>query len=212
MLMERCGHCRTLKGILEFPPSRKTNRGQWCRACYRERMRGVLGLEASEREVECQWCGHAFDTTYAKALYCSKPCKDRAKARTRQAGIDAAKPDRRCLWCGIELPRTMRSDARFCSVTCNDRAHSQTRNYRRRMGKDAPRKPRKEPLLNFAEIAERDRWRCGICGGAVSRDRTWPDVLAASLDHILPVSREGTNDPENVRLSHLRCNASRRAG
>jgi hypothetical protein len=78
------------------------------------------------------------------------------------------------------------------------------------MGKDAPRKPRLEPLVNFAQIAKRDGWKCGICGGAVSKEKKHPNPLAASLDHILPVSMEGTNDPENLRLAHLRCNASRR--
>jgi 5-methylcytosine-specific restriction endonuclease McrA len=103
----------------------------------------------------------------------------------------------------------MRSDAKFCSAGCNDKAHRTTRNYRRRMGEDAPVKPRKEPLVNFAAIAERDRWRCHLCGGRVSRSRQHPDPLCASLDHVVPVSRGGTNDPSNLRLAHLRCNCAK---
>jgi 5-methylcytosine-specific restriction endonuclease McrA len=61
-----------------------------------------------------------------------------------------------------------------------------------------------------AYICERDRWLCGICKKAVSRERQHPDPLCASLDHIIPVSKGGTSDPANLRLTHLRCNLVRR--
>src|SRR5262245_25473875 len=197
----RCSHCQEVKPLAEFPPSKVRNSAQWCRRCLREDKRRSLGLKAHDRREKCRFCGREFEATAAKARFCSTECKDNARNRARQEAIDAAKPDRRCPWCGVELPRTMRSDAVYCSATCNMRAHRTTRNYRRRMGKDAPLKPRHEPLIAFAEIAERDRWRCGICGGAIAKDKTWPDTMAASLDHILPVSQEGTNEPENLRLA-----------
>lgn len=208
--MGRCSRCQEVKPLAEFPPSKVWNSAQWCRRCLRESKRETLGLAASEHQVVCRWCGRSFESSYAKAEFCSRRCKDEARNRARQEAINAAKPDRRCVWCGVEMPRTMRSDARFCSAGCNSHAHHQTRNYRRRLGKDAPVKPRKDPLVSFIEIAERDGWRCGICGGAVSRSKVWPNPLAASLDHIVRVSEKGTNDPENLRLAHYRCNSSRR--
>jgi 5-methylcytosine-specific restriction endonuclease McrA len=59
------------------------------------------------------------------------------------------------------------------------------------------------------EVFERDRWRCGICGGKVSPARAWPDPLSASLDHVVPLSQGGAHTKANVRLAHLRCNISR---
>lgn len=60
------------------------------------------------------------------------------------------------------------------------------------------------------EIAERDKWRCGICGGTVPQDAVWPDPLSASLDHVVPLTEPGaTHDPANVRLAHLACNTAR---
>ncbi|NKU01802.1 hypothetical protein GS918_28180 [Rhodococcus hoagii] len=33
-----------------------------------------------------------------------------------------------------------------------------------------------------------------------------PDPFRASIDHKLPRSRGGTNDPQNLQLTHLWCN------
>lgn len=144
-------------------------------------------------------------------VFCSRKCKDLAKNRVLRDATRAAKPERRCVWCGVEFPSTMRADARFCSAECNYKAHSQAHAYRKRLGVDAKFKPRKNPLIRFVDIAERDGWRCQLCGGRVSKTRTFPDPLAASLDHILPVSLGGSNEPSNVQLVHLRCNCSKRA-
>lgn len=66
------------------------------------------------------------------------------------------------------------------------------------------------PVL-LAEIAERDGWRCQIpaCLLPVDPKLSWPDVMSASLDHVLPLSRGGAHTPANVRLAHLRCNTAR---
>lgn len=51
----------------------------------------------------------------------------------------------------------------------------------------------------------RDRWTCGLCGknleGLPRRQIT--------LDHIIPKSRQGGNDPTNIYTCCIECNASR---
>lgn len=98
----------------------------------------------------------------------------------------------------------MRSDARFCSKRCNEAAHALQRKLRARTGQ-----PNKPGYLRAA-ICVRDGWTCGICSRSVDSDREYPDPLAASLDHVVPVSQGGTNDPANLRLVHLVCNLRRR--
>ena len=69
---------------------------------------------------------------------------------------------------------------------------------------------RTRPLLSFISIAERDHWTCGICRGPVNPRRIFPDPLAGSLDHIVPLSKGGSDeDPANVQLAHFRCNWSK---
>jgi len=57
-----------------------------------------------------------------------------------------------------------------------------------------------------AAIYERDGWTCMLCGDPIDRNRTYPDLMSASLDHLVPVSTGGTNAAENLQASHLICN------
>ena len=48
---------------------------------------------------------------------------------------------------------------------------------------------------------------CGICGRPVDKARKYPDPLAPSVDHIVPIARGGhPSDIENLQLAHWICN------
>lgn len=91
----------------------------------------------------------------------------------------------------------------LCSKVCRTAAHRLQSKFRSRVGEPT------RPGIWRAQIAERDGWRCGICGMPVSPQVKYPDPLQATLDHIIPVSHGGSNDPENLRLAHMGCNRSR---
>lgn len=57
------------------------------------------------------------------------------------------------------------------------------------------------------EIFDRDGWLCGLCGLLVDRALLHPDLMAASLDHIIPVVRGGHHTRRNVRCTHALCNS-----
>lgn len=138
--------------------------------------------------------------------FCSRWCKDRARKDREIAARTASRPaDRQCVHCGQLMPQAMRIDAKFCSEQCNSAAHAITRKMAKRANTDKP-----DVLLSRAYIAERDGWRCGICGGRVSMTRKHPDPLCASIDHIVPVAAGGNNDLANLQLAHLRCNLAKR--
>ena len=101
----------------------------------------------------------------------------------------------------------MRADAKFCSDECNSAAHAITRKMAKRAGVD-----KSDTLLSRAYIAERDGFRCHLCGGKVSMARKYPDPLSPSVDHVVPLSRGGTNDLANLKLAHLRCNLAKGDG
>lgn len=203
----RCSRCGLSKPLAEFPPSKATNSSQWCRQCLREDARRRKGLAATERDVECECCGRRFHTTYTKAMFCSRDCKTKARNDARQAAIDEAKGVRRCVHCTASMPTTMRADAKFCSDECNSAAHAITRKMAKRAGVD-----KSDTLLSRAYIAERDGFRCHLCGGKVSMARKYPDPLSPSVDHVVPLSRGGTNDLANLKLAHLRCNLAKGDG
>lgn len=59
------------------------------------------------------------------------------------------------------------------------------------------------------EIYERDSWICHICVEPVDLDAHWNDNLYPSLDHIIPRSRGGSDNPENLKTCHRICNSIR---
>ncbi len=54
----------------------------------------------------------------------------------------------------------------------------------------------------FKDIYIRDRGICYLCGQIVPRNQL-------SLDHIIPLSKGGTHEPDNVALAHFSCNSSK---
>lgn len=56
------------------------------------------------------------------------------------------------------------------------------------------------------ELAARDGLACGICGHVVDTAAMHPDPMRASVDHVIPRSRGGSDEPDNFQLAHLWCN------
>lgn len=60
--------------------------------------------------------------------------------------------------------------------------------------------------VDLLAIAERDEWTCQLCHEPVDPALQYPDPMSKSEDHVLPLSKGGAHDPDNVQLAHLRCN------
>ncbi|MEZ0366797.1 HNH endonuclease [Mycobacterium sp. pUA109] len=113
-----------------------------------------------------------------------------------------------CKRCGSEFVVT-KDKKTFCSRACTGAS--------RRKGH--PAKPRSESDLTRAQrfgveyepisrrkVYERDNWTCGVCGDPVDRALKYPDPMAASLDHIKPLSLGGPHLYSNVQCAHWQCN------
>jgi hypothetical protein len=61
--------------------------------------------------------------------------------------------------------------------------------------------------LTVHDLASRDGTDCSICGQPVDLSlRRTDSFMSPSIDHVVPRSRGGTDDPSNLRLAHLLCN------
>jgi 5-methylcytosine-specific restriction endonuclease McrA len=121
--------------------------------------------------------------------FCSLLCKDRDQvARWRADGRYAALkakqrgPGAACLECSAPL----RTGAIRCRVCQGERPHI--------------------PISIRRAVYERDGWECQLCDLPVDRDARFPDLWCATLDHVVPYSRGGSDDEDNLQLTHFTCN------
>lgn len=61
-------------------------------------------------------------------------------------------------------------------------------------------------------VYERDGYVCWLCGEKVRLDVSPHANTAASLDHVIPVSKGGKWSMENLRTAHRSCNDARGVG
>lgn len=205
-MVKTCSRCGVARPRTEFYKQDKSSDGlnPWCKLCYREWHRQRYAVRFTDEIRMCERCGARYQPKQRRwTQFCSRSCKDKARREGEVAARLAAKPERKCVHCGAHVPKSKRIDAKFCSGACSDAAHAVTR----KMSKRA-RQARlfEEGLVSRREIASRDKYRCGICGGRVSMAKKHPDPLAPSIDHVVPLSLGGGNDPQNLQLAHLRCN------
>ncbi len=64
-------------------------------------------------------------------------------------------------------------------------------------------------VLSVGELAARDGRRCHICRRLIDIGLSGSHRNGPTIEHILPVSKGGTNEPENLALAHRSCNVSR---
>jgi 5-methylcytosine-specific restriction endonuclease McrA len=67
------------------------------------------------------------------------------------------------------------------------------------------------PLVSRTYLAKRDGPKCHLCRHKIDLLLSYPDPHYASIDHVIPLARGGTNDLANLRLAHLVCNLSKGA-
>lgn len=143
-------------------------------------------------------------------------------------------PQKHCTKCGREFPATtkffrLRNQGKYLRSECRECEHkhkleSQKRNRAsaneraRRYGLRHPDKRlanvhrrRAHKLNNGGSYTQADielqlrsqKGRCWYCGKPLGEDQT--------IDHLIPLSRGGSNAPRNIVIAHLRCNLSKGA-
>lgn len=164
-----------------------------------------------------------------KPSYCSGTC--RAAASNARARIDGrfeqwrevtnqrARVEERELVCPVCAGtfHARSASRRYCSQSCTNHAFSQRRQSTpegRAYLKDRKRERRARIkgaaiVETFAavEIYERDQWTCGLCAQPIDPTLAHPDLMSASLDHIVPLAKGGDHSRANVQAAHFLCNS-----
>lgn len=154
------------------------------------------GKSSPIRWARCDWCGRLLSGHSRK--WCSEGCRQR---RYQPVATDLEYGG--CRECGGTFVRRAGQLGAFCSAGCSRRAGKRTRRHRVRTNAPAE-------SFTLREIAERDNWRCHICGRRVGRGYPPQHDRAPSIDHLVPVVDRGPHARANVALAHRICNSTRR--
>lgn len=172
-----------------------------CDPCRLERKR-ALNRESVRR---CHATHREQRAAYGAAWRKANPGYD-AEWRRRRAEADPTWADRRRQREAEHRRRLLERDPDYFArwARQNPETGRRSRRARRARKLEAP-----SEAYSLSEIAERDGWRCQLCGRAVSKTAKWPDRRSASIDHIIPLSQGGSDLKANVQLAHFGCNSSK---
>lgn len=109
--------------------------------------------------------------------------------------------------CGVEFTVNKRR-SRYCSPECSGRFKNRD-NWKYLNARRTRLRAAYIETFDRAEIFERDGWICQLCGAPIDPSLKFPDVLAATLDHIIPISRGGKHERSNAQAAHHRCNSAK---
>lgn len=170
-------------------PSRK--RG-WCASHYSQWTRigevKPFSFKWAE-EKKCAACG-SRDWDGPGRKFCSGRCQQ----LWRRSGGSAPLLYKQCARCTTIIDmmkpgpsgRKRRADVEMCDA-CRKAKYTRHR-------------------CSVTELADRDGTACRICFEDVDMSLVYPDPFRASVDHVVPYSKGGSNDPSNLQLAHLYCN------
>jgi hypothetical protein len=175
---------------------RKVSGRDLCSTHLKQRNGGIALRPVGERVIRatnqpCNWCGDPVGPNSA-ASYCSVVCRSLARRHT------AAATAGNCAQCNSAIDYLAPANGTSRRLTpvskrlCDKCCHRSASLY---MSADA--------------LRLRDGDACALCGLPVPATARKPHPLAAEVDHVLPISRGGTHDPENLALTHKTCNIAK---
>lgn len=215
--VKSCAACHRYLPARDFTVNKRTKTGlsAYCRPCWNTKQRAyhaewmkdpAFREKRREKYRDWQQANKDLCKTFTRKYYEAHrdEISEKAKAK-RQPRVYERQP---CAMCGATYtPR--RSNSLTCSNTCRSRLYYQ-RNRIKRAELTRKRRAARRGLVtedfSLADIAERDRWHCQICGSKVDRDLKWPHKQCATMDHIVPIKLDGDHSRANCQLAHADCN------
>jgi 5-methylcytosine-specific restriction endonuclease McrA len=183
---KQCPKCRRRQSIDAFIPAAGQPPSLFCQSC-------------SETRKTCRRCDKSksiieFSSSEGDRIDFCKSCYANARAAIYAHG--RARAD--AIW------RKRYDTERPTGTSHYDQDPAEVLRAPKRRRAERLKQARRAPIDREA-IFERDGWLCGICGELVEADD-------ATLDHIVPISLGGADEPSNVRLAHSLCNSRRGDG
>lgn len=153
----------------------------------------------------CRQCHVTFIRTGRAVSFCSETCSNVHRGvMATECPIDFATcPD---IGCG---KRYVWDTRRIRPVGCCAEHTTRIRRRRRKRADRARKRGQNHEPYTLREIADRDGWRCHLCGGKVPDRKYAARDNDPTIDHLIPQSKGGDDIRSNVALAHNRCNWER---
>lgn len=190
-------------------------RGRPRRFCGDECKRRVSNRSARRRRLPirdphpepriCLHCQATFAPRRRDQVYCRPGCAQNASQKRRRNGGDLRQGvifKKSCIECGEGFD-AKKINARWCSSLCRRRFTGREESRRR-----GPVRPDSKPYTDL-EIFDRDGWVCHLCGKPIDPKADRRTHIGATIDHLVPLSEGGADDPANVAAAHNRCNKAK---
>jgi len=182
----------------------------WCLDPFKVRENSIYcsnrcrGLDQAIKSQPIPWkqcgCGQWFVTRYGRAT-CG--CGYRPP---KQLPPPVQRTCRECEQVFTWQPGHGGGTPTFCGPRCRNRKKQRyNKSHYRRAIRHGVAFERFDPH----EIFDRDRWRCHLCGGRISRARIYPHPLSPTIDHVVPLACGGGHTRANVKAAHARCNLAK---
>lgn len=150
---------------------------------------------------------------YGEKRFCSNPCKEYALGNQRTAADRCDLKWMTCSRCGCwSSSRPHQTPAPFLCRPCSasgERENRRRKNRKRHLAIQGTGGP--VGMYTLAEVAQRDGGICHLCRRRVDLSLSGRHPAGPTIDHLVPVSAGGTDDPKNVALAHRSCNVRRGA-
>jgi hypothetical protein len=184
------------------------------RAAARRRRAPIVAANKAAREAApspapppprtCLECGVLVSS--ARVRVCSAPCR-RARKQRYDRAYNQGRPrrDPGCERCGAATPAPGRKRCDPCLAQTRG-----ARKRRERVRRRALERAVVHDNYTLAEIAQRDRYRCGLCRTRVAMTQVVPHPRSPTIDHVLPLAVGGQDVRANVQLAHFSCNVAKR--
>lgn len=202
------------------PITRVANRGRPSKYCSRQCGRAYNDEQARLRhlelnpdfERECEHCGKDFKTRMKIQRYCSEDCRlavapSKAALRWRANNPESGPVEYECSICAAKIvkPKKIAGAAVQHGVYCDTcRESAQRARYRK---KTVKRQSSTKPSgIWIEQILEAYGYICYLCSEPIDMKLPRTSRRGATVDHVVPLSRGGSDELDNLRLTHWICN------
>jgi hypothetical protein len=204
---EQCQHCGKPFAQLQQPGRKRNYCSTRCRELARnEKVKSQRPLKT----VVCDRCGLIFLSKRKDARYCSKECSrldapKRAKEQhERKMQNRPATKTWTCGWCKEDMVVPV---SYLGTRAYHDQCRVEARQEQNRRKSAKRRGARWAKGRTFhRDIAERDNFICHICNETVDMSLPRTHRFGATVDHVVPLAKGGTDEPDNLKLAHWICN------